>query len=193
MRSVLPRALPPRLLVLALAAAFTGCGNGVHPLSPFFSEEGLEGPEGLGVSMDAGVYFLEAGTRGWHGELEFSITNVTDRTISLLNCNGAFGLRLERWSGGEWEYAWGPILPRCLSPPISLEPDESRDSGLFVFGGYPGGNSYPRFRVETVDGIYRLVVTSGYWDYRHDGPSWGEEVPRGYLTSGPFELRTEGS
>lgn len=182
------RVSPPVLLVLALAAAFTGCGNGVHPLSPFFDRD-----EATGVTMGRDVYTLEAQSRGWHGELDFSITNVTDRTVSFVNCGGAFALRLERWDDGEWVYAWSPVLPTCLSPPISLTPGESRDFTLYVFGGRPGGNSHPQFQVETIDGVYRLVVTSGYWDYGHDGPSWGEEVPRGVLTSGPFQLRTEGS
>lgn len=98
---------------------------------------------------------------------------------------------LERWSGKEWEHAWSPIRRLYLSFPITLEPDETRDFDLSVFGGYPGGNSSPRFRVETIDGIYRLVVTGGYWDYTRKLP-WGEPVPLKHLTSGLFRIRTVG-
>lgn len=151
---------------------------------------GFEGTPG--VVMGAGSYRLEAGALGWSGELDFGISNLTEQEISLLNCNGLFGVRLERWSGNEWEHAWIPILPRCLSPPIELAPGEARDFEIWVFGGYPDGTTYPRFDVEPIDGIYRLVVTAGYWEYEHGGSPWGQSVPTEHLTSAPFHLRTEG-
>ncbi len=172
------------LFSVALAGAASlvlfGCG-GEGPVAPLAHGDGP-------VVMGSELFVLEAGTAGWSGTLTFEYRNQTDRTISLLNCRGNFGLRLEKWMGQEWVLGWAPVLQLCLSPPIEISPGESHEHELHVFGGFPDGNVYPKFFVDEISGHYRLVITSGYWDYDPDGPEWGELVPLEERVSRPFRL-----
>jgi hypothetical protein len=147
---------------------------------------------GAPVEMSASRYILTTTEVGWRGELGFTFHNVTDRTISLLNCRGGFGLRLEKWDDGRWIPAWHPVLLGCLSPPIEIGPEESHEHTLHLFSGRPGSNHYPQFSVDPIDGIYRLVILEAFWDYDHDGPPWGEPPPLEARVSDRFEISTEG-
>lgn len=174
--------IPASLAVAALLMA--GCAL-----------EGVTAPPPVGdaaVATSASSYTLQGTQGGWAGEIDFAFTNVTGQTISLLNCRGGFGVRLEKREGGEWVPAWHPVLLQCLSPPIELRPGETHHHTLHVFAGRPGSNRYPQFEVDRIDGTYRLVVGSAYWDYDHDGPPWGEPVPLEHRVSNTFEIRAEG-
>ena len=175
------RSAPVLIALLLFGAA--GCGDRGLPTSPFSHEDAP-------VLMSASEYVLEAGSRGWRGELEFTYQNVTNRTISLLNCRGGFAYRLEKWTEEGWITAWAPVLLMCLSPPIRIAPGGEHEHVAGIFGGYPGGNTYPRFSVDEVDGIYRVVIDGAYWNYDHDGPSWGNLPPEPYRVSAPFRIRT---
>jgi hypothetical protein len=135
-------------------------------------------------------YALEATADGWVGAMDFAYTNTTAEVVSLLNCRDGFGVKLERWQDSEWQWAWSPVLLSCLSPPIEIPPGETYDFTLSVFAGYPGGNSYPMFAFDEIEGYYRLVVTSAYWNY-HDSPPWGDELPLSDRASNPFALTVD--
>lgn len=143
------------------------------------------------IVTDRASYTLQRGSHGWETEITFQYANATARTISILNCNESFALRLEMREGGDWVSAWNPPIPMCLSRPIEISPGGSYGTTLSVFGGYPGSNTYPQFEVEEIDGTYRLVIESAYWDYDHDGPPWGEQLPLAARASHTFEIRTE--
>jgi len=49
---------------------------------------------------------LRATREGWEGKIPFAYHNLTDRTISLVNCRGSFGLHLEKREDGDWVRAW---------------------------------------------------------------------------------------
>ena len=70
--------------------------------------------------------------------------------------------------------------------PASSLPDE-----VEILAGRPGSNLHPQFAVDEIDGMYRLVVESAYWNYDHDGPPWGETLPLEYRASEPFEIRAD--
>jgi hypothetical protein len=165
-----------------VAFAFAGCADPTGP-----APGSVDPPVVTGASS----YTLERLPRGWAGQIDFSFTNVTSRTISLLNCHGGFALRLEKDVDGAWVPAWHPVLFLCLSPPIVIPPGEAHEHVVHVFGGDPESNAYPQFQMEEIDGTYRLVITSAYWDYDHSGPDWGEAPPLELRVSGPFEIRTE--
>jgi hypothetical protein len=126
------------------------------------------------VVTDRSSYTLQRGSHGWQGEIAFEYTNATDRTISILNCRETFGLRLEKLEAGEWIAAWNPVVLMCLSRPIEIKPGATYRNTLDVFGGFQGSNHHPQFQVDEIDGTYRLVIESAYWNYDHDGPQWGE-------------------
>jgi hypothetical protein len=71
-----------------------------------------------------------------------------------------------------------------------IPPGGSHRERLAVFGGYPSTSHHPQFSVEEIDGNYRLVILAAYWDYNHDGPPWGTELPLADRVSEPFDLVT---
>lgn len=142
------------------------------------------------IVTDRTSYTLERGSHGWETEIRVEYENRTNGTISLVNCKGAYSLQLERWDGGEWVHAWSPTLPMCLSPPIEIGASRTYSDQVRVFGGFPDNRAHFRFEVDEVDGTYRLVITSAYREYDHDGPPWGDEVPLEHRISNTFELRT---
>jgi len=142
------------------------------------------------IVTDRASYTLQRGSHGWQGEIAFEYSNATDRTISILNCNGSFALRLEKLEAGAWVSAWGPAIPSCLSPPIEIAPGDGYATTISVFGGFRNSNHYPQFQVDEIDGTYRLVIESAYWNYDHNGPPWGEQVPLEHRVSHTFEIRT---
>jgi len=182
---------PSSLSLVALGALLlSGCAFEA-PTSPDPVGATTPDPDGAPIVTDLASYTLERGSHGWEGEISFEYTNRTDGTISILNCNESFSLRLEKLEDGDWISAWGPAIPECLSPPIEIEPGASYVRTLPVFGGFPGSNVYPQFQVEEIDGTYRLVIESAYWNYDHDGPPWGEQLPVEERASHTFEIRTE--
>ncbi|MQA90420.1 MAG: hypothetical protein GEU90_09310 [Gemmatimonas sp.] len=186
-----------RILGFALAIATLGLSacksEGVTGHGPDFEPSPLVmADSSLPVEMSASRYVLANGLNGWQGELDFTFRNDTDRLISLLNCNGTFALRLEKWENGTWVPAWSPILPECLSLPIEVPPGENYQHQLHVFSRRPGSNTHPQFYVDPIDGTYRLVILAAFWDYHDYDSTWGEEPPLEYRVSAPFEISTAG-
>jgi hypothetical protein len=175
------RPLVPLAVALVAASSLAGCAlqNAAAPA-----------PQEAAIRTDQPSYVLERRPSGWEVEIGFEYTNRTDRTISLLNCRGAFGFELQKWEGGAWVTAWVPALPLCLSPPIEIAPGATFPRTLAIFAGHPESNVHPQFRVDDPEGSYRIVVTSAFWDYDHDGPPWGTPVPLEHRASNTFELRT---
>jgi hypothetical protein len=170
------------LAALALVAA--SCSHAQIVLPP-----DVDGP----VVMDSRVVTLQRTADGWRGELGYLFVNVTPRTISLVNCHGAYGLSLEKWLDGQWVRAYTPVLPMCLSGPIEIRPGTAHERRFELFAGPRGSNLYPQFEVEPVAGTYRLVIEAAYWNYDHraTGGNWGTPVPLEDRVSDPFEIRTD--
>lgn len=152
----------------------------------------------LGTSEDAPVvtnatrYDLQPVTNGWRGSIRYTFINKTQRTVSLLNCNGQYSVRLEQRQASGWVNAWAPAVQECLSPPLQLEPGASLPGEIQIFAGRAGSNVYPQFSVPQIDGVYRLVIESAYFDYDHSGPPWGDVLPIEKRVSSPFEIRADG-
>ena len=177
------------LTTVAIAVALAACSQELTTSEPHTAlvPEGDDAP----VTTGADVYTLERTSTGWSGEIDFGFTNETERTISLLNCNGSYGLMLEKQQDDTWVTAWAPILPACLSPPIEIESDSARSDEIRIFAGLTGSNYYPQFSVEAIPGVYRLLISSAYWNYDHDGPAWGDLVPLEHRVSNNFEIQTD--
>jgi hypothetical protein len=146
---------------------------------------------GSAIVTDTSSYLFTSSETGLTGQIAFDFTNVTRRTISLVNCLGGYRLWLEKQVGSDWTRAWSPVQLDCVSPPIVLRRGETRSDTLRIFGGHPGTNRFPLFMVDEVEGSYRLVIGAAYWNYNHDGPSFGQALPLQYTVSHPFEIRTD--
>src|SRR5688572_12139861 len=94
------------------------------------------------ITTDSLVYYLEPSTVGLGAVIAYSYTNRTDKLVSLINCNGAYGVRLEKLEGAEWVNAWAPGMNACLSAPIQLASGESRRDSLEINGVEGGPNVY---------------------------------------------------
>lgn len=116
--------------------------------------------DGTMVATGEEQYTLQRSERALHGRIGFSIENSSGETISLLNCNGAYGVVLEKRVGRDWVGVWSPVLPGCLSEPIEIAPGGVLQDTLSRHAGVRGSNTYPHFSVDEVDGTYRLVVVA---------------------------------
>ena len=176
--------LLPVAVVIATLVACARDGSSATPLAALLSGDSPS------IATDAERYTLERTSTGWSGRIGYRFTNSTDRTVSLLNCRGGYALELQKRQGDTWVTAWSPVLLQCLSPPLRIQPGGSLPGILEIQAGRTGSNYYPQFSSDDIDGIYRLVIVSAYWNYDHNGPPWGEPIPVSHRASDPFEIRT---
>lgn len=167
------------------AAVLASCTQEITPPQPF-SPSFEHSPVVTGASR----YTLERTSSGWRGKIAYAFANTSDRRVSLLNCRGDYGVRLQKRVGDAWVDAWSSVVRGCLSPPLELAPGETLQDEIDIFAGRPGSNVYPQFSVSPIEGEYRLVIGSAYWNYDHDGPPWGDLLPIELRASDVFELRT---
>ena len=110
-----------------------------------------------------------------------TFTNRTADTIVLHPCyERRQAVALEKWVGGEWKSAFGQACPdiRDHSAP-RLAPGESRTDTTLIFASLRP-NTYPRFELGAVPGMYRLVYWKAYRSSR---------TPRYLGALLPIELR----
>ena len=176
------------MLALLGLALLAGCERDVTPPT---LDAVLVVAGGSAIVTDTSSYLFTSSETGLTGQIAFDFTNVTRRTISLVNCLGGYRLWLEKQMESDWTRAWSPAQLGCLGPPIVLHPGETRPDTLRIFGGRPGTNRFPRFTVDEVEGTYRLVIGAAYWNYSHEGSSFGQPVPLQYTVSNPFEISTD--
>jgi hypothetical protein len=139
---------------------------------------------------DSLTYTLRRGILGYSGVIKVRFTNRTGGTVYFVNCNGITGAGLEKRVGGRWIPAWSPVVPACLSAPITVPAGGSYEEQIGVFGGYPDSNAAPEFTVERIPGIYRAVYRP-LRSYQEVGPTIGEPLPLEYRVSNPVVLNVE--
>lgn len=153
----------------------------------------LLGPddEGAPIRTDATEYALEPESGGLGTEIAYTFTNVTGADVYVVNCNGAFALHLERQVGDEWEVAWVPAIPQCLSQPIVIEPGERSEHTLHVWAALPGEEIYPQWDTPDLDGVYRIVWTDALTSFDGSDYPFGEDIPLEARVSNGFRLEVE--
>ena len=172
---------PSRLqLPLVLAASLAGFGCE--------SSTGLARDSERLIQTESLAYDLRSDGPGLGVEIGYVFTNRTGAPVYLVNCGGGFGLHLEREVEGVWRFAWGPILPLCLSPPIVIESNATFADTLRVWGAPPGSNTYPQFDVEDPSGIYRIVWDAALSSFQDSVPL-GPQIPFEARISNRFTLR----
>lgn len=179
-------------LFMSLAAVLA-CGQAPTDASDMggVPGAGLERDGDALFQTDSLSYTVVSGDNGYWVHIATTFTNRTGHDVYFANCNNQTGLKLEKLEDGEWRTAWSPMLPLCLSAPILVEPGSTYDMDVGVFGGYPDNNKYPKFLVDEVDGVYRIVWDAAYSFYEKDGES-NEELPLGQRVSNRFVMTVEG-
>lgn len=148
---------------------------------------GLTRDTAAAFQTDSLHYTLRATSSGWEARIGFVFTNPTAAPAYVVNCGGATGVTLEKLVDGAWRAGWHAIIPMCLSAPITIAPGARWEPSLYVFGGYPGGNTVPRFEAPDPTGVYRAVWHSVLRTYQDRLP-FGDPLPLAQRTSNRFTL-----
>jgi hypothetical protein len=172
-RSRVTSAAPFLALLLGLAA----CEGGL------FAPESTDPP----IRTTADEYVLETTSVGWQTEISFVYANRSDGHYYLVNCGGSYFFRLEKRIEDRWVFAWGPVLPLCLSPVIRIDAGATFADTLGIFGGFPGTNFSPKFQMADPQGLYRIVVEA-LSSFDEDERPFGPMIPREQRVSNEFRL-----
>ena len=149
---------------------------------------GSAGDDDAPIRTDTRQYTLREEGVGLGTDIDITFRNHSGRTIYLVNCNGLLAPVLEKRVGGEWVPFWSPVLPQCLSEPITIEPGATIARRLQVWGALPGNNWGPEWKSPDVAGTYRIVLHSAVHDYNPNAYPFGPEVALRYRVSNPFTL-----
>ena len=141
------------------------------------------------IQTDVLEYELDFDGLRFRVDISYVYTNRSGNPVYLVNCNGGFGLHLERDENGAWQYAWGPVLNRCLSPPIVIASNATFADTLHVRAGSFGSNSFPQFDVDDPSGTYRIVWTAALSSLDANQLPFGPQIPFEYRVSNRFTLR----
>ena len=83
-------------------------------------------------------------------------------------------------------FAWSAVRLMCLGPVLQIDAGATYSGSLWLFAGFPSGNTYPKFQFDDPEGVYRLV-----WEplssYQPQYP-FGPLLPLDDRVSNPIEL-----
>jgi hypothetical protein len=133
------------------------------------------------VLTDRTRYVLERGPYG--PQATIVTTFKPDRTVYVMNCNGAMTHGLQRLEGGRWVDAWIAEINGCFSTPI-----------VIPAGGQHVATMTPVSRAETwtiQPGTYRAVwhnVLTSFDAKAAPGRPMGEDLPLEQRVSAPFVI-----
>jgi hypothetical protein len=142
---------------------------------------------GASFQTDSLSYMLRLTSIGYAAQLNVIYTNRTLAPAHIVNCGGATSVALEKLVDGQWQQAWAPALPLCLSAPIVVAPGASYSTGISVFAGYPENKAFPKFAVTELSGVYRAVWHSVLSTYQPSLP-FGEPLPLEARVSNRFTV-----
>lgn len=188
-----------RRIVFALVLVMCACGsdNGHSAIQASTGVAQTAAAELLQRDMtksfqtDTLTVTLVSTTEGLTGDIAYSFANHTAQPVYIVNCNGATDLRLEKQVNAQWVTAWGPAVPACLSPPIIVQPEHTYRDVVEVFSGHPTNNLYPKFSVDDVPGVYRLVWRDVLHTFDPNTYPFGEALPLDKRISNMFYLQVE--
>ena len=149
------------------------------------------GPEGpFGIETSAERYQMLPWQSRWGGyqvAIRYTFTNRTGGPVSLVGCRDDYNLKLERWSGREWESAWYNLPFTCLSYRV-IEANETFSQEWLFFGAPPefSDEIIPTFDAEA--GTYRIRWTQAYTLFDEDTFEYGDLIPLADRLSNTFRL-----
>lgn len=135
-------------------------------------------------------YTLRASPGGFYGEIGVTFTNRSSGTVYIVNCGGITAVQFERRVNAGWQMVWSAVVRACLSEPITVPAGATYRTRVWIFGGYPGSNSYPQFSIPDIAGEYRAVWVNVLSSYQERLP-FGDPLPLEQRVSNRFMLATE--
>jgi hypothetical protein len=133
-------------------------------------------------------YTLISTPDGLEGEIPYVFTNPTQSPVYIVNCNGFTRLTLEKRMDEQWVKAWEPVIEACLSEPIIVQPEQVYRAVIHVFAAHPAKDMDPKFLMDSVPGVYRLVWHRVLQNYDPDTYPFGEALPLEQRISNLFSL-----
>jgi hypothetical protein len=172
-----------RWVLLAAVAAAGGCSSSDAPpdAGSVPADSGSETMRGFRTSRLH--YDAKRGGDGIEISIPYAYRNATGDSVYFSNCNEIIVPTLEKQSGNTWSSVWTGASPACRSLPVVVPPGGERRDTIQVLSA-PG--MYPEFRVDDIDGTYRLV-----WhgvSHHGDVPPLATPLPQEERTSNEFTL-----
>jgi len=160
-----------------IIASATACSDATAPREPATPD----------FRTDSASYTLRAGSIAYQGIISVSYTNHTGAAVSFANCMGTTDVELEKLVSGAWVSVWSPVMPLCMSLPITVAPNATWRTTVYVSGAYPEVNADPKFSVTDVPGTYRAVWTQA----TVGNTGAGDPLPEVHRVSNAFMLSVE--
>lgn len=117
--------------------------------------------------------------------------NTTGRTIYIANCpvasEPAYLIDLLRWSDGSYESSLEGLERDCAGSPLEIAAGDLFIDTVDIAGARPGGQ-LPAFRIEPVQGIYRILVRSAFFTYDLEHNALADSLPTVDRVSNRFGL-----
>jgi hypothetical protein len=139
------------------------------------------------IRTDRSSYVVTNGPQGPEATIVATLRAPADRTLYILNCNGASGLTLQRKSGEAWVYSWMIGMAACASPPIVVPPGGEHTGRIYLHdraGAVPepvGGRR--------VSGTYRVMWTGVLTSFDPNAGGYGPELPLEQRVSAPITIQ----
>jgi hypothetical protein len=134
------------------------------------------------ITTDRSQYELRPGRYGPETTIVTTFTAPADKTVYLMNCNGAFSIGLERRVENEWTNAWTSEINGCASQPIVIRAGQSYTGTATVVSREEISRPVPA-------GTYRAVWYGVFTSYDPHERAMGTELPLEQRVSAPIVIR----
>lgn len=141
------------------------------------------------VTTDRQRYALQDGAFGPETMIVSTYTAPATHDVYLLNCNGAFGVGLQRPVGDQWEHIWSPGMNACMSPPIVIRAGETHQSTVVVQSSVNAAVSSRATEAKIDTGTYRVVWQGLLTSFDPNTPAYGPELPLEQRVSAPIFIQ----
>lgn len=131
------------------------------------------------IVTDRERYQLRPGPYGPQTTIVTTFTAPADKPVSLLNCNGAMSVGMQRLEGNAWTRGWIGEINGCHSQPIVVPA-----GGTHTVTMTPVDRSHMPVPPGTYRAIWYGVLTS----YDNEQHRAGEELPLEQRVSAPFTI-----
>ena len=140
------------------------------------------------IRTDRSAYVFTNGPQGPEATIVATLRAPADRTLYILNCNGASGVTLQRKDGHAWVYSWVIAMNACLSPPIVVPPGGEHTAPIYLHER-SGAVTDPAGGRMIRTGTYRVVWTGVLTAFDPNARGFGPELPLEQRVSGPITIQ----
>lgn len=184
--SIVNRLLPLLLLAISCTGQMEGPASETVARKTSATTVARPLPEAP-VRTDRSAYKLSDGARGPEATIVATLRAPKDRSLYIVNCNGATGLTLQRRVDTEWVPAWLITMNACLSPPIVV-PHGGEHTGQLYLHEHSGAVLHPARARMIESGTYRVVWTGVLTSFDPNVEGFGPELPLEQRASAPFTI-----